>query len=422
MSNGREVAYRMVSQSRGPVFAYTHPNTFPVEVLDEDPMYDRFFRTIGQAGTLVLFDKPGTGASDPFDRDRDYLEQVVEAYCCVLDAVEAPAAWLVGAWAPLLAVLTAHSPERLLGGAVLNPNVPLDGSVGPEAIIDRDHDDTELVLPSRADDDAHRAWLLRARRMGASRVDARAFLRALVTSTRRAIDELEPVPDAPPVLLIRRREAIGVEHLDWWNRIFPDAERVTIEGADRVICAPDAGHIAELMAGFMTGRRVTAPVERRLMAVLFTDLVDSTKRASASGDALWRSTLDRYEASLERTIGLHHGTVIKHTGDGALATFPSGSDAVAAAVELRGAARDLGLEDRAGIHVGEIEQRGDDIGGIAVHLAARVMGKAGPSEIIVTSTAAESTFGGQYTFGDLGTQTLKGIDRPWHLFSVEPRN
>ena len=172
---------------------------------------------------------------------------------------------------------------------------------------------------------------------------------------------------------------MSLDELDRWTTIFPGAECVTIEGTDSGVMALDAGIVAELAAGFITGAPVEASTERRLMAVLFTDLVESTPLAATVGDAVWRSTLDRYEASVHATVQRHHGTVVKRTGDGALATFPSGSEAIAAAVELRSTTRDLGLEDRTGIHVGEIEQRDDDIGGIAVHLAARVMARRVPA-------------------------------------------
>ena len=224
------------------------------------------------------------------------------------------------------------------------------------------------------------------------------------------------------MLLIRRREARDIAHQQWWNRIFPDAACVTIEGAAGAIAALAAGLVAELMVEFFTGERVAAPSERSLVAVLFTDLVDSTPTAAARGDAIWRSTLDSYEASLRRTIERHHGTVVKNTGDGALATFPSGSEAVAAAVGLRNATSDLGLEGRTGIHVGEVEQRGDDIGGIAVNLAARVMGEANPGDIVATSTVEQSTTGARFQFDDLGPRMLKGIDRPWQLFTVRLHN
>jgi class 3 adenylate cyclase len=249
-----------------------------------------------------------------------------------------------------------------------------------------------------------------------------AFMSAQEAALERFVAEAHPIANGPPTLLIRRREAMSLAELEWWMNIFRDAEIVTIEGADSGVLGLDAGLVAELAAGFISGTPIEHPVERQLLAVLFTDLVDSTPTAAARGDAVWRSQLDRYEASLHRTIQRHHGVVIKHTGDGALATFPSGSEAIAAAVELRSATRDLGMEGRAGIHLGEVEQRGDDIGGIAVNLAARVMGEAGPGDIVVTSTVEQASLGGRVAFDDLGARSLKGIDRPWHLYVVEPRS
>ena len=212
---------------------------------------------------------------------------------------------------------------------------------------------------------------------------------------------------------------MSLADLERWKGVFPDADTVTIEGADVGIPALDAGLVAELAAGFITGSPIKATVRRELVAVLFTDLVESTPNAAASGDSVWRSTLDRYEANLQRTIQRHHGRVVKHTGDGALATLASGSEAVAAAIDLHNSTHEQGLVGRTGIHVGEVEHRDDDIGGIAVHLAARVMGDAEPGEIIVTSSVVETSIGGAYRFSERGTRTLKGIERPWQLFTVD---
>ena len=422
MADGREIAYRVMSQAQGPTILYTHQSTFPVEILDEDPMYDLFFRTLGQCGRLVLFDKPGIGASDPLDRDRDYIDQTIDAYLAVLDALDVHGGWFVGQQVFETARLAARHRPRLRGAALLNPMSRAASRWDPAVITDRENDPREKANPERVDDPAHWAWLQRARRMGTSGAGSREFLEALTASARRAWTDLEPIPDAPPVLLIRRRDATDISGQEWWNRIFPDAESVTIEGAAMPIAARDAGLVAELMVEFITGERATASSERTMVAVLFTDLVDSTPTAAASGDTIWRSTLDRYEESLRRTIERHHGTVIKTTGDGALATFPSGSEAVAAAAALRNAANDLGLEGRTGIHVGEVEQRGDDIGGIAVNLTARVMGQAQPGEIVVTSSLEQATVGTRFQFDDLGIRPLKGIDRPWQLFAVRQQH
>ena len=163
----------------------------------------------------------------------------------------------------------------------------------------------------------------------------------------------------------------NVDDLEWWKRIFPDAETVTIEGADMGVAALDAGLVGELMAGFITGKPVSAVAG--VGSWLCCSLTSSTPRRQRPRAAM-RSGVPRWTATRPPSLGRSNATTgrwTKHTGDGALATFPSGSEAIAAAVELRNVTKDLGLEGRTGLHVGEVEQRGEDIGGIAVHLAAR---------------------------------------------------
>lgn len=421
MADGREVAYRVVSDSDGPVIVHPPMGPWPLDLLGEEPMYDRFLRVLGGSGRVVVYDRPGSGSSDPFDRERDYFDQMSEACVAVVDAVGTGAAWIVGsALAEIATTIRAH-PGRVLGAVLINGLSADRFQRVVDSITERDRNPTMVSTPSRANDPVLADWLERATRLGASAADQAVVMRAQRVAIDRFLAERQPILDGPPTMLIRRRDAMSLDELEWWTTIFRDAECVTIEGADAGVMGLDAGLIGELAAGFITGTPVTASIERRLVAVLFTDLVDSTPTAVASGDAVWRSTLDRYEATLHTTISRHHGTVVKHTGDGALATFPSGSEAIAAAVALRNTTRDLGLEGRTGIHVGEVERRGDDIGGIAVHLAARVMGEAEPGAIVVTSTVDETTLGGRYRFGNLGTRTLKGIDRPCHLFTVEPQ-
>jgi len=416
-----EIAYRMLSDGDGPVIVHPPGGPWPIDLLDDEPMYDRFLRTLGRCGRLVVYDRPGIGASDPFDRERDWLEQMSDASLAVLDAVGADAGWLVGSSLNQFAWTIRAHPDRVLGAVLINPISRGQMERVIRSSVERQRNPT-MKAPSRADDPGLVEWLRRANRLGASATDMAAFMSAQKAAQDRFIAEAQPILNGPPTLLIRRRDAMSLTELDWWTNIFRDAEVVTIEGADSGMLGLDSGLIAELAAGFISGESIELPVERKLLAVLFTDLVDSTPTAAASGDAVWRSQLDRYEASLHRTIQRHHGLVIKHTGDGALATFPSGSEAIAAAVELRSTTRDLGMEARTGIHVGEVEQRGADIGGIAVNLAARVMGEAGPGDIVVTSTVEQAGFGGRFEFVDLGTRSLKGIDRPWRLYTIDPIN
>jgi class 3 adenylate cyclase len=421
MPDGREIAYRVVSGGDGPLIVHTPGNLIPIDLLPEDPMYDRFIQTLATSGQLVLYDKPGVGSSDPIDPDSDIYDQLTDAYLAVLDALDADRAWVVDS-RPAANVMTIRTnPDRVLGLVLVNPVSQrlyrdfTDAAIGRERGVDGW---VNAAAPSRANDPAFRDWIARANRLGASATDGATYSRLHRDASERFGAEVEPILGAPPVMLIRRREAMSLAALRWWNEIFPDAECVTIEGADFALNGLDAGLIAELAVGFITGAAVEAPIRRELVAVLFTDLVDSTTTAAASGDTVWRSTLDRYEAALQRTVQRHHGTVVKHTGDGALATFASGSEAIAAAIDLRSTTRDFGLAGRTGIHVGEVERRGDDIGGIAVHLAARVMAEAEPGEVVVTSALEQVTVGARFQFDDFGPRTLKGIDRPWNLYAV----
>jgi class 3 adenylate cyclase len=424
MADGREIAYRVISGGDGPLIVHTPGDLIPIDLLHEDPMYDRFIRTLATAGRLVLYDKPGAASSDPIDPDRNFFDEMTDAYLAVLDALHADAAWIVENRLGANVMLIRSRPDRVLGVVLL---LALSQSLFrpvSDAAIARERESEDgmgKLVPSRADDPAFLDWIRRARRLGASATDRAIWYGAQRDAVERSSAEAltAPILDAPPVMLIRRRDAMSLAGLKGWNEIFPDAECVTIGGADLDINGLDAGLIAELAAGFITGTPIEAPAQRQLVAVLFTDLVDSTPTAAASGDTVWRSTLDRYEGALQGIVQRHHGTVVKHTGDGALATFASGSEAIAAAIDLRSTTRDLGLEGRTGIHIGEVEQRGDDIGGIAVHLAARVMGEASPGGIVVTSAVDETTLGGRYQYGDLGTRALKGIERPIHLFTVE---
>lgn len=419
MADGTEVAYRVISGGDGPVIVHSTVGPWPLDLLREEPMYDRFLRTLSGYGQLVVYDRPGLGSSDPFDRDRDWLEQMSEACVAVLDAVGPEPAWLVGSALMEFATTIRAHPERVLGAVLINPLSTARFRQIVDSSVERDRSPTMEPQLSRAGDPGFAEWLERANRLGASAADRAEFMSAQAMAVDRFFAEPEPILDGPPTMLIRRRDAMSLEEMEWWVNIFRDAECVTIEGADSGVMGLDAGLIAELAAGFITGTSVDASAERRLVAVLFTDLVDSTPTAAASGDAVWRATLDRYEANLHTTIQRHHGILVKHTGDGALATFPSGSEAIAAAIELRNTTRDLGLEGRTGIHVGEVEQRGEDIGGIAVNLAARVMGQADPGGIVTTAAVNDTTQGGRYSLEDLGSRTLKGIDGPCHLFTVK---
>ena len=428
---GREVAYLVLSEIDGPVIVHMHGGTAPIDILDEDPLYGRFLHTLGGYGTLVLLERPGIGASDMFDPDRDLLDQTAEAVVAVLDELRAEEAWLAldGAFGPyLLARFIERFPARLAGASILNPWAPIgdirrtSSDEFADSIVRRSTGGADLAehpVPSRADDPTFKAWQERAGRLGASASVARSHWTALFESAAGYLATATPFEAAPPVQLIHRRDAIEPEHVEWWCQIFPEATTVVLEGIDRGIPGPDAGVVADTTGAFMTGRPAIASTERPLVAILFTDLVASTTALTASGDAVWHGTLTSFEHQIDTVTARHDGRLVKLTGDGAVVTFPSGTRAIRAARELRSATRDLGQELRSGVHVGEIELRGEEIGGLAVHLAARVMAEAGPGEIMVTSAVAQTTAGSGLDLVARGAADLKGIDVPWQLFALD---
>jgi class 3 adenylate cyclase len=159
-------------------------------------------------------------------------------------------------------------------------------------------------------------------------------------------------------------------------------------------------------------------IDRVLMTVLFTDIVDSTARAAEMGDRSWRALLEQHDTYAARAVEHHRGVVVKRTGDGLLATFDGPGRGVRAARAVQEAVRTLGIDVRAGLHTGEVERRADDVAGIGVHIGARVSALAGPGEVLVTSTVKDLVIGSELHFADRGLQTLKGVPGDWHLWAA----
>jgi class 3 adenylate cyclase len=356
----------------------------------------------------------------------DLIDQWVDGFIAVLDSSGVEAAWLLGQHVmggPFACRLAARYPERLSGATVLNPpGGPLAHPVNE--MLSRDGESNKALLheymPGRADDPAYRAWHERAGRLGGSASAARAFFEIAERMTPRILNEPDQIADPPPpFLIIRRRERIHPAVVDFWCERLPGAEVTVLEGADDPVNAVDSVLVADTMGAFITGRTVASDGEdRQLMALLYLDLVSSTEKVASVGDDSWMASLDTFEHNVEKVVVRHGGSVVKHVGDGTLATFPTGSRAIAAAVSIRETIADLELTARLGVHVGEVESRGDDIGGVAVHLAARVMAEAEPDQILATSTLVESIDGAAYRFESVGARELKGIERPRILHSV----
>jgi class 3 adenylate cyclase len=200
----------------------------------------------------------------------------------------------------------------------------------------------------------------------------------------------------------------------------PDARLVVLEGQDHAPFAGDSDRIVAEIERFLTGESHDRAADDRLLAtILFTDIVESTGRASALGDAKWRGLLDEHDATVDVELTRHRGRKVKTTGDGVLALFDGPARAVRCGEALRDGLRGLGIEIRAGLHTGEVEVRGDDVGGIAVHIAARVLGLASPGEVLVSRTVTDLVAGSGIGFTDRGEHPLKGVTGSWQLFAVE---
>ena len=225
-----------------------------------------------------------------------------------------------------------------------------------------------------------------------------------------------------PTLVLHRKTDVMVP-IDLGRRYvegIPGAEFIEYPGSDHVPWVGDLDALAGDIEEFVTGRRETedADIERILATVLFTDIVDSTRKAAEAGDRQWRCWLDEHDRIARQTVEKHRGRWIKSTGDGLLATFDGPGRAVRCAFALGPAVRPTGLSLRAGLHTGEIELRGDDVGGLAVHLASRVTAQSEPGEVWVSRVVTELTVGAGLKFAERGARNLKGIPGTWELFAA----
>jgi class 3 adenylate cyclase len=225
-----------------------------------------------------------------------------------------------------------------------------------------------------------------------------------------------------PTLVIHRTDdkAINVEGGRFLAEPIPGARYIELPGVDHApMIGDNADEIADAIQEFLTGARAPVEVDRVLSTVLFTDIVGSTEKAAALGDRRWRDLLNRHHALIRTDLARFRGREVKTTGDGILATFDGPARGVRCACAIAEEVRPLGIEVRAGLHTGECEMMGDDVGGIAVHIGARVAALAGAGEVLVSSTVKDLVAGSGLRFGDRGSQSLKGVPGEWHIYAVE---
>ena len=412
------VAFRVTGEPGGVDVVMVAGAFFPFEALGQDRVATRLMAGLASLGRLVVFDKRGVGLSDPMtDWERSAQEQWAEDLCAVIEAAGLERAVVVS-WEPWgVARLAAAQRPELFGSMVLvNPTRSTRGLAAVLAESDGPTVPTrsaeEMMFPSRIDDRDFQEWLARAGRSGASPATAARMWSHILSY---------PTSLTPPgldvrTLVLHNRDSINPEpHVRAVADKIPGATFVQIPGPDTYPIAGDVDALVAEIAQFVTGAPSELAPQRIVAAVLFTDLVDSTRRAVDVGDQQWRELLDVHDQAVQRCVLHHGGRVVKYTGDGVLALLPSATAALTTAESIREHLAERGLHIRVGVHVGDVDVRGDDVSGLTVNIAARIMGRAAGDETLVSESVRSATLGSGLSFDEVGVAELKGIPEPFAL-------
>lgn len=429
--DGVNIAY-MVSGT-GPIDVVIVPGFIShLEALVEYPPIARALQRFRSICRTITFDKRGTGLSDRPAELPDLDQRMLDLEA-VMDATGCQRAALMGIseGAAMAIVFAATHPERVsslaLYGAYAMPIRTEDHPLGvPPEQLAASADFLEsrwgtgaglsAWAPSLANDPEARHWWGRLQRQSASPAAARELLTSYnLIDARPAL----PLVQAPTLVVHRTGDrmidvSLGREIADG----IPGARFLEFPGEDHLLWAGNADEIIDAIAEFQTGAVPESEPDRVLATVLFADIVRSTEQVSALGDGRWRDVLDAYDQIVEQTVTRHGGRIVKHTGDGSLAVFSGPTRAIKCAQAITGSQSEMPVLVRAGLHSGEVVMRGEDVSGVAVHLAERVSAEAEPGEVLVSRTLVDLTAGSGLQFDDRGNRVLRGFDGTWRLFAV----
>ena len=406
-----------------------------IDHLWEAPANRRFLERLASFGRLILFDSRGTGLSDRV-LDSYTVEQEAQDAIAVLDAVgsERAAVFTYAHGGLVGAYLAAEHPERV-GALIMYASMARTAWAPDYSWAMRSEDREELLertiatwgeanteamaawAPSMAEDRTLVDWFARLQRLAASPNEARVILDAMVDlDVRRALPRIRV-----PTLVMHRPEELvwDVRHSRYLAEHIPGARYVELQGSDSFPFVGDSDTIIEEVEEFLTGVRGGGEMVRALLTVMFTDIVNATAQAAGLGDRRWRDLLARHDKDLREELARFGGHEVKTVGDGFVATFDGPpSHGLRCALGITEAARALGIEVRVGMHTGECELIGEDVGGMAVHIAARVSALAGPGEVLVSGTVFGTVVGGPFSFTDRGFHELRGVPGRWPLFAL----
>lgn len=431
-----QVAYQVLGD--GPVdLVFNHGHCHIDVHWELEPEAD-FFMKLASFSRLILFDRRGSGASDRIEGGRfPTWEEWTQDLLAVLDAVGSERTALFAEYeaGPLAVFFAATHPSRVsslvLGNTAARYSYAPDYEIGvPVEQLEFFAGVLEAVwgtpevgafFPSIAGDSKICAQIAKVTRASATPHVAAAQYRYVAT-------ELDARPSLPlvqvPTLVLVNRGASNLgpgksaEFARYLAENIDGARYVEFDGADDMFFVENSSDVVDEVSEFLTGERGSTEPDRVLATVLFTDIVGSTERAAADGDRRWRSLLDEHDATVRHELTRFKGREIKNTGDGFFAAFDGPARAVRCAQSIVDNVHHLGIDARVGVHTGECEVRGEDLAGLAVHIASRVAERAGPSNIWVSSTVKDLVAGSDLEFDSMGRFTLKGVPDAWLLYRV----
>jgi len=429
LSGDVNIAYEVIGD--GPIdLVIVHGWVSTIEGMREAPGFALFAQRLASFSRVIQFDKRGTGMSDRVTQAAT-MEERMDDVRAVMDAVGSQRAAVMGIseGGVMAALFAATYPERtsalILYGSQETGNNPANTEAEwLEYAEDVKHNwgsEAEArnllswLTPSLVVDEQLIQWAQKAMRLGASPGAVIALARM---NSEIDIRQILPSIHVPTLVLHRSDDTLPVRHGRYLAEHIPAARYVELAGADHLISIGNSNAILDEIEEFLTGVRHPTEHNRMLATIMFTDIVSSTKQAHELGDRRWLELLDQHNMLVRRELARYRGVEMNTTGDGFFATFDGPARAIRCALAISDNVQRLGIQIRAGLHTGECELMGNKVGGIAVHIGARVMAYSSANEVLVSSTVKDLVAGSGIKFIERGVHELKGVPDAWHLYAV----